>query len=121
MSDERTHADIHSRSYKHLDDARHVASTSEKPYNSAETRAKMTDLFKARSEGKIPYDWQLDVAEAILLGLDSVVIAGTVERAEGAFKGPEQVVSSDNTRESSKECNSDGSIYDIRVYLWKVT
>jgi ATP-dependent helicase YprA (DUF1998 family) len=77
MSDERTHADIHSRSYKHLDDARHVASTSEKPYNSAETRAKMTDLFKARSEGKIPYDWQLDVAEAILLGLDSVVIAGT--------------------------------------------
>ena len=25
----------------------------------------------------IPYDWQLDVAEALLVGLDSIVIAGT--------------------------------------------
>ncbi|KAF8239110.1 hypothetical protein L208DRAFT_994930, partial [Tricholoma matsutake] len=24
-----------------------------------------------------PHDWQLDVAEALLLGIDSVVIAGT--------------------------------------------
>ena len=34
------------------------------------------NLFEARS-GKTPYDWQLDVTEAILLGLDSMVIAGT--------------------------------------------
>ncbi|KDQ56801.1 hypothetical protein JAAARDRAFT_131803, partial [Jaapia argillacea MUCL 33604] len=27
--------------------------------------------------GKSPYPWQLDVAEAFILGLDAVVIAGT--------------------------------------------
>ncbi|KAI1782002.1 P-loop containing nucleoside triphosphate hydrolase protein [Ganoderma leucocontextum] len=37
----------------------------------------MTSKFSARSGGKRPYEWQLDVAEAFLLGLDCVVVAGT--------------------------------------------
>lgn len=45
-------------------------------YNSAETRTTLQTLFKARC-GLEPYNWQLDVTEAMLLGLDSVVIAGT--------------------------------------------
>jgi len=44
--------------------------------NSAATRAKVTQLFQERFGGD-PYEWQLDVTEAILLGLDTVVIAGT--------------------------------------------
>lgn len=28
-------------------------------------------------KGFLPHDWQLDVAEAVLLGLDTVLIAGT--------------------------------------------
>lgn len=33
-------------------------------------------MFNERS-GLDPYEWQLDVAEAIVLGIDTVVIAGT--------------------------------------------
>ncbi|KAL4246352.1 hypothetical protein ABKN59_009093 [Abortiporus biennis] len=32
--------------------------------------------FKKHMNGAEPYPWQLDVAESILLGLDSIVIAG---------------------------------------------
>ena len=72
MSDDRStnqHANIRLRSYKLLDDARLAASTSDAGYDSRQTRSAITQLFKARS-GKTPYDWQLDVTEAILLGLD---------------------------------------------------
>ena len=79
MSDERSsnrHANVRIRSYKVLEDARLAASTSDAAYDSQQTRSAITQLFKARS-GKTPYDWQLDVTEAILLKLDSLVIAGT--------------------------------------------
>ena len=82
MSDESSdrHANIRIRSYNLLEDARLTASTttegSEAAYDSRKTRSAVTQLFEARS-GKTPYDWQLDVTKAILLGLDSVVIAGT--------------------------------------------
>ncbi|PSS06546.1 hypothetical protein PHLCEN_2v3676 [Hermanssonia centrifuga] len=46
-------------------------------YSSAETRALLTQQIKDRCDGKTPYDWQLDVTEAVLLGLDSIVVAGT--------------------------------------------
>jgi len=39
-------------------------------------RAQLSTLFHVRF-GSDPYEWQLDVTEAILLGLDSIVIAGT--------------------------------------------
>ena len=45
-------------------------------YDSRQTGSTVTQLFQACS-GNTPYDWQLDVTEAILLGLDSTVIAGT--------------------------------------------
>ena len=79
MSEERStnrHANIRIRSYKLLEDARLTASTSDEAYDSRKTRSAITQLFEARS-GKTPYDWQLDVTEAMLLGLDSIVIAGT--------------------------------------------
>lgn len=40
------------------------------------TCTRLETLFSEQSGFK-PYGWQLDVAEAILLGLDCVVIAGT--------------------------------------------
>jgi bloom syndrome protein len=45
-------------------------------YNSTTTRAEVWQLFRQRF-GQDPYEWQIDVTEAILLELDSVVIAGT--------------------------------------------
>ena len=40
------------------------------------TRTKILDEFKSRT-GMLAYEWQIDVAEALLLGLDCSVIAGT--------------------------------------------
>ena len=38
---------------------------------------KMATEFLRRSKGKMARRWQLDAAESLLLGLDTVVIAGT--------------------------------------------
>ncbi|KAH7921725.1 hypothetical protein BV22DRAFT_988719, partial [Leucogyrophana mollusca] len=46
-------------------------------YESQKIREELTRLFKDKCGGKTPYQWQLDVSEALLLGVDSVVIAGT--------------------------------------------
>ena len=46
-------------------------------YSSETTRKNLVTAFKKAFHGLEPYDWQLDVTEAILLGLDCVVIAGT--------------------------------------------
>ncbi|KIL55563.1 hypothetical protein M378DRAFT_134069 [Amanita muscaria Koide BX008] len=47
-------------------------------YDSGQTRHDLRTLFSERfGSGAEPYQWQLDVTEAMLLGLDSVVIAGT--------------------------------------------
>ena len=46
-------------------------------YSSEVTRTKLTDRFRELLDGTTPYDWQVDIAEALLLGLDSVLIAGT--------------------------------------------
>ncbi|KAJ7114322.1 P-loop containing nucleoside triphosphate hydrolase protein [Mycena epipterygia] len=45
-------------------------------YDSARTRRELTRLFEEKFQ-KPPYEWQIDVSEAIVLGLDAVVIAGT--------------------------------------------
>jgi ATP-dependent helicase YprA (DUF1998 family) len=47
-----------------------------KGFLSDATRNKMREELKSRT-GMDAYDWQLDVAEALLLGLDCSVIAGT--------------------------------------------
>jgi len=45
-------------------------------YDSQRTCTDIQQIFREWF-GKDPYDWQLDMTGAILLGLDSVVIAGT--------------------------------------------
>jgi len=46
-------------------------------YSSLETRNKVSSELMNRGLGFTPYSWQLDIAEALLLGLDCSVIAGT--------------------------------------------
>jgi hypothetical protein len=46
-------------------------------YNFIDTRKKLVAEFRARNDNKEPYEWQLDVSEALILGLDCTVIAGT--------------------------------------------
>ncbi|KAF8838048.1 P-loop containing nucleoside triphosphate hydrolase protein [Paxillus ammoniavirescens] len=46
-------------------------------YDSKLTRLKICEEFEKRTNGKKPYDWQLNVAEALLTGLDCIVVAGT--------------------------------------------
>ena len=46
-------------------------------HSSESTRKELVTAFKKAFNGLEPYDWQLDVTEALLLGLDCVVIAGT--------------------------------------------
>jgi len=64
----------HTNSYHNLENA-HKAAAKKKNYDTHKTRAALTDIFQERFRNN-PYDWQLDVAEAIILGLDSIVIAG---------------------------------------------
>ena len=58
-----------------LENARNVA-FEKNNFLSDATRTKMHDGLKTRT-GMVAYNWQLDVAEALLLGLDCSVIAGT--------------------------------------------
>lgn len=74
-SRKEAHDRLHARSYRNLDKAREGAAR-KSAYDSAKTRHDIQTLFAERF-GTNPYEWQLDVTEAILLGLDSVVIAGT--------------------------------------------
>ncbi|KAI9451133.1 hypothetical protein F5148DRAFT_1290346 [Russula earlei] len=45
--------------------------------NYATTQQSIENKFHAVFGGKPPYSWQVDITEALLLGLDCVVIAGT--------------------------------------------
>jgi ATP-dependent helicase YprA (DUF1998 family) len=53
------------------------AATSCRQYSSVKTREDLVTSFKDAFNGLEPYSWQLDVTEALLLGLDCVTIAGT--------------------------------------------
>ena len=75
MSNCDEHEIIKARSTAHLQQARETAAK-KRNYNSLDTHTRLERLFSEKSGFK-PYGWQLDVAEAILLGLDCVVIAGT--------------------------------------------
>lgn len=68
-------ADI-KRSAHNLQKARQEAFKS-RGYQSGATRAKLRDEFTKRNNGMTAYDWQIDVSEALLLGLDCSVVAGT--------------------------------------------
>ena len=60
-------------SYKLLSDAR----MKREGYDLLATRRALSDSVTARYPVITPYDWQIDVAEALALGLDATVIAGT--------------------------------------------
>ncbi len=51
--------------------------TKDNGYCSKTTRQLMTSAIQQYCDGKTPYEWQLDVSEAIILGLDTILIAGT--------------------------------------------
>ncbi|KAI0630350.1 P-loop containing nucleoside triphosphate hydrolase protein [Trametes polyzona] len=72
-----SHDEDHKHSYAVLQAARDAAAASTRKYDSNATRKKLIEEFGARTGRKTPYDWQLDVAEALLLGVDCIVIAGT--------------------------------------------
>src|SRR5712691_5369431 len=53
------------------------AALKDRNYDSKRTRKMMSQKLQDIFDGRIPYDWQLDAAEALVLGLDCVMIAGT--------------------------------------------
>ncbi|KAI0640947.1 P-loop containing nucleoside triphosphate hydrolase protein [Trametes meyenii] len=70
-------SDSHPRqSEQLLQDARTNAAKEYK-YDTADARSRLVSAFSRACSGKQPYPWQVDIAEALLLGLDSVLIAGT--------------------------------------------
>ncbi|KAK7021630.1 hypothetical protein R3P38DRAFT_2533395 [Favolaschia claudopus] len=75
VDDEGRHPALRQRSAGVLEDARLWAAT-EYGYNSVHTRATMNEALKARANYNA-HSWQLDVAEALLLRVDCLVIAGT--------------------------------------------
>ena len=79
QSDSSSHQEAldrkHANSYRNLENARKAAAK-KKNYDTHKTRATLADIFRERF-GNNFYDWQLDVTEAIILGLASIVIAGT--------------------------------------------
>ena len=60
-------------SYKLLFDTR----TKKEGYDSQSTRRTLSSSITARCPTITPYDWQIDLAEALALGLDATFIAGT--------------------------------------------
>ena len=73
-SRQEQHKRLHAKSYRNLVKAREEA-VRKKTYD-PQTHSQLKQIFY-RQFGKDPYEWQLDVTETILLGLDSVLIAGT--------------------------------------------
>jgi ATP-dependent helicase YprA (DUF1998 family) len=62
--------------YKVLQAARDAAANS-RQYSSAGMREDLIMSFKEAFNGLEPFTWQLDITEALLLGLDCVAVAGT--------------------------------------------
>jgi hypothetical protein len=46
-------------------------------YDYEKTHRTITETFRNIFNGRDPYDWQINVCESLLLGLDCVIIAGT--------------------------------------------
>ena len=63
----------------------HKSATKSHDYNYTATRHSIETKFQAVFSGKPPYFWQVDVTEALLLGLDCIVIAGTGSRKTMPF------------------------------------
>ncbi|KAK7027151.1 hypothetical protein R3P38DRAFT_2459909, partial [Favolaschia claudopus] len=72
---EHDHAKRAADSQQLLQEAREKT-RKQRDYDSEKTRQKLASLFEEQT-GKQAHKWQIDVSEALILGLDSVVIAGT--------------------------------------------
>jgi ATP-dependent helicase YprA (DUF1998 family) len=74
----RAHAERRALSYKILDDAHARSFADASSFDSKTARARIIEnIYEITEERMRPRNWQLDIAEAILLGLDCTVIAGT--------------------------------------------
>ncbi|KAI0075786.1 P-loop containing nucleoside triphosphate hydrolase protein [Panus rudis PR-1116 ss-1] len=71
-----SHEEASARSRRNLEHARARAAKEHK-YNSRDCRQRMAAAFSASTRGKKAYEWQLDAAECIMLGLNGVFIART--------------------------------------------
>src|ERR1700722_8077766 len=67
---------VEGRPYGLLDNAR-IAANERKSYDSEKMRRLINQSFRDAFDGQAPFDWQTDVCEALMLGLDCIVIAGT--------------------------------------------
>lgn len=54
-----------------------AAAHQSRQYNSEDTRERIRTVVQDTLGGQEPYDWQVDVCEAIMLRLDCIIIAGT--------------------------------------------
>ena len=68
-NDAGTHSSI-------LEEAQEAA-RKDRGYDWVEMRSTIKDKFQEIFDGKRPYDWQMDITEALLLGRDCIAIAGT--------------------------------------------
>jgi len=75
MQDTNKHEASKTRSYRILQAAREKA-TKEYGYDSQAARTQLVKVFRDRMSFD-PYPWQVDATEAVTLGLDTIVIAGT--------------------------------------------
>ena len=57
-------------------DAARAAAAITTQYSSVKTRQEISVSFE-NAFGQTPYGWQVDICEALLLGLDCIAIAGT--------------------------------------------
>ena len=73
MCQQRNLPAMHPNSFNTLKEARRSTAG----YNSHATREALTDTVKVAFNQNTPRDFQLDVAEALILGLDATVVAGT--------------------------------------------
>lgn len=71
-SRDQRHEEIRARSYAVLERARRKR----RGYDSVLTRLEMKGAVESMM-GKVAYDWQLDVAECLVLGVNAIVVAGT--------------------------------------------
>jgi ATP-dependent helicase YprA (DUF1998 family) len=71
-----SHAEQVKKSYSNLERARELSQKTS-GYSTHAIRHALTTACLENCHNQIPYPWQLDSAEAFLLGLDCTVIAGT--------------------------------------------
>ena len=70
------HSPEQARSYQNLE-AAHKLASKKHGYDSTSVCKQLKDACCICMDGREPYKWQVDVAEAFLLGLDCLIIVGT--------------------------------------------